>query len=215
MQNAFNSPRAQLRRLRKAGLPLAYMYGGNVATQSEVPRLSLDNDLGASEQQNLNLQRELQNAQIPKIISEKEFQDLMNEIKGGEAEWLKMLVGEVPPGGVDTNQQFLLNLNKQAQLTKSWITDNSRQLQELNLEAAKKLFGEDVPNEIKRKELTKLKQQITNLISQNDLMKQLHDIRTVEETVNAEFTEALNGMDDWGKAWFSVLMKLFKPNSTR
>jgi len=45
-QNQFNAPKAQLKRLRKAGLPLSYMYRGNVATQSESPKLSIEPTLG-------------------------------------------------------------------------------------------------------------------------------------------------------------------------
>jgi len=45
-QNQYNSPRAMKQRLRKAGLPLAYMYKGNVSEQSQSPQLSIEPTLG-------------------------------------------------------------------------------------------------------------------------------------------------------------------------
>lgn len=53
--NRYNSPMMQRRRLRKAGLPLAYMYQGRVNQQSDVPKLSIDPFLGTVAQKQLGL----------------------------------------------------------------------------------------------------------------------------------------------------------------
>lgn len=75
MQNAYNSPRSQRRRLRKAGLPLAYMYEGRVNQQSDVPKLSIDPTLGASSQEALELKKALgyDTLNLKKEIADKSF----------------------------------------------------------------------------------------------------------------------------------------------
>lgn len=220
MQNKYNSPRSQRRRLRKAGLPLAYMYGGNVSQQSDVPKLSIDPDLGASEQASYNLQKELQPHQIEKIAadigkteSDTKYQDLLNELKGGELDWLKSLVnpiGPENPNQIENNQTMMLNLDKQIKLTASWIEANKNRILSLQEQVEDAMFREGVTKEQRRQNLKKVKQQITNLLSQDKLMGQLHTIRGIEETINNEVTTSLDSMDDFGKAFFSILMRLFK-----
>lgn len=68
--NRYNSPKQQLKRLRQAGLPMAYMYEGRVNTQSDVPRLSIDPTLGTSQQANIGVKQEQIDNQL-KIALEK------------------------------------------------------------------------------------------------------------------------------------------------
>lgn len=51
--NKYNSPVSQLRRLRKAGLPLSYMYQGRVNQQSGIPQLAIDSNLGTAQKMQL------------------------------------------------------------------------------------------------------------------------------------------------------------------
>lgn len=82
--NRYNSPRQQLKRLRQAGLPMAYMYGGRVNVQSDVPRLSIDPTLGAAQQQNLGVKQEQIDNQL-RIALEKLGIDWENlDVRKGE-----------------------------------------------------------------------------------------------------------------------------------
>lgn len=55
LANRYNSPRQQLKRLRRAGLPQSFMYSGRVNTQSNVPELSIDPSLGVVQSKQLGL----------------------------------------------------------------------------------------------------------------------------------------------------------------
>jgi len=62
--NKYNSPRAQRNRLKKAGLPLAYMYQGKVMGQSDVPKLSIDPTLGVTQQRKLEQDQPMVDANV-------------------------------------------------------------------------------------------------------------------------------------------------------
>lgn len=263
MQNKYNSPVSQRRRLRKAGLPLAYMYEGKVNQQSDVPKLSLDPTLGASAQQSLDLRRDLgfagldlkdklaqqgfgmqqkgfdlqkylgdlradisreglgiqkslMNARIPLIQSQTNFQELVNELKAGERDWLMSLVGSPGIGTtLDNNQTLLLNLEKKTKKARAWFEKNQAEISDITRQLEDKAFKEGVSYEMRQTELAKAKQQIINLVSQDKLLNQLWSIRDMERIINEEFEKGLDSMPDWLKTMYSIAIKLLKPTSTR
>lgn len=258
--NRYNSPRQQLRRLREAGLPLAYMYEGNVGQQSEVPRLSIDPDLGAAESAGLKLERsaqdlqaKYQNAQITKMIQEIEiskdlteaqkqkmiaeiekmkadiqlrkeyqeaqipaiqedikYQQILNEIKSGERDWL-MSLATVPQGTLDNNQVVALNLQQQEKLTNSFIARHKERIAEIAANVEDVMYKEGVTQGQRRAMLKKANQELINLMSQDSLLKQMYDIRGIEQVVNQSILDSVNTMPDWLKATWGILMKIFGP----
>jgi len=67
-QNKYNSPRAMRNRLKQAGLPLAYMYRGNVATQNSAPQLSIDPNLGTVETEKVKASKLAREALLKDIL---------------------------------------------------------------------------------------------------------------------------------------------------
>jgi len=263
MQNKYNSPASQRRRLRKAGLPLAYMYEGKVNQQSDVPKMSLDPTLGASSQQSLDLKRDLgyagldlrkelgyqgfnmqqkgfdlqkyiadlradiskeglgiqkklADARIPQIQAQTDFQTMVNELKSDEKEWLQSLVGPgLSKNPLETNQTFLLNLDRKMKLNRSFMEKNQKQLSDITLSLEQKAFKNGISYQMKVEELKLAKQKVLNLVSQDELLKQLWSIRDMERIINEEFEKGIENMPDWVKTLFSIGMKLFKPAGTR
>jgi len=214
--NKYNSPKSQLKRLRKAGLPLAYMYKGNINQQSDVPKLSIDPDLGTSKQINLEQQKTLIDAQVPKIEVDTKAQDLANQITEGEVNWLKQQgLLNVGDGKFfeGTNQEIMFKLERANKLANTWIADRTAQIKRIQAAVETNLFNEGYTQEKKYAELNKIKQQLINLASQDNLLVQLHGIRGLEEIINSSITDEVDDMESWQFGLWSMLMKLFSKSS--
>lgn len=200
-QNAYNSPRSQLRRLRKAGLPLSYMYRGNVATQSETPKLSIEPTLGVEKKLSLDNQTKLANAQADKI-------DIENAINRGIQDWLqnhgKEGVTGLPSG---SNQVINLELDQMEKRATTFIKEHEERLKQLDRIVANTLFSESIPMEEKRQAVEKIKQQISNMVKQANLMTQLHDVREFEAFLNATVTESIKDLPAWAEVLTAVILK--------
>lgn len=200
--NQYNSEKAKLRRLREAGLPLSYMYRGNVSTQSEVPKLSIEPSLGVEKKLSLDNQTKLANSQSEKL-------DIDNAIQEGIKNWLQgkssIKVGEKTITG--TNQELNLKIDQVEKLAVSFLRDHEQQLKSLELQAETILFGEGITVEEKRQGLVRIRQQITNMVKQAGLMDQLDEMRDFEAFINSTITESIKSLPEWAQAITAALLK--------
>lgn len=207
--NQYNSPAAQLRRLRKAGLPMSYMYQGRVNTQSDVPKLSIDPTLGVAQQEQLDNQKKLVDAQVPKIKAEKEKLDIANDIQAGIRDWLRMQgkkrAGHLGPSG--SNQEINLEIEQAEKLASSFIKQHEQRLKQLDRIVANTLFSEGVTLDQKRQGLAKVKQEIINMVKQAGLMSQLTEIREFEAFLNSTLTESVTSLPAWAQALTAIILK--------
>lgn len=206
-QNAYNSPRAMKRRLRAAGLPLAYMYKGNVSAQGDIPKLSIDPTLGVAPKLQLTTQKRLADAQIPKILEETEAINIANQLGQDDLKYL-LNRGEVIDGEFLTNNQInLMNRKRELQAVR-FIREHEQRLKQIQRIVENKLLSEDVPAEERRQALLKIKQQIKNMVAQEGLMEQMGGIRQFEEYLNTTFTENLKSLPAWAQAILTFILKI-------
>jgi len=188
-QNAFNSPKAQKRRLREAGLPLSYMYRGNVATQSQSPSLSIDPHLGTL-------------AAVEGRKKTYETQDLGEDIQAKG-----MMSGIKEEDGTEWNvRNTLLRSEARKKDAEAFISKYESDLKKIERDVEQKAFSEGTTQEMKRQALEKAKQQIKNLLAQEGLMAQLSKIRGFEEKLNQSLTENLDSMPDWISAVLKMIL---------
>jgi len=219
-QNRYNRTAAMKRRLREAGLPLAYMYQGRVAEQSQVPELSIDPDLGSVEKEQLSISKgqlsetQRMNEQQLKNLSE-QLQNLQmdNQILRGELNW-KLNQGETfkDKSGQTysrTNQEILLDNEKSISNSITWLRENEAKFKQILLDVEDAFYKEGGQLQLKREELSRIKQQIVNLVSQDKLLGQMHSIRSIEEELNKALSEGIKDEDDLTKGIIYFLMKLF------
>lgn len=191
-QNKYNAPKAQLKRLRQAGLPLSYMYKGNVATQSQAPQLSIDPTLGT-----------MQKAQSKKLKIETNMLNDQDQI-------LDMMSGITRPDGTMlTNRGEIMLAERDQKRAAAFLTQNQAELKEILKKVENTLLNEGVSVEVRRQELARIKQQITNMGKQAGLMTQLSDIRKYEEWLNNTLTTTLSGLPEWQQAILTSILKLF------
>jgi len=181
-QNQYNSPRAMRNRLAKAGLPLAYMYRGNVATQNQAPQLDIDPHLGTVAKQDAGLKK-LQREDLGLDIQAK---GLMSGIKDDD--------------GVEWN-------NRVTRLrTENFIKEYEGQLKKLEYQVEREAFREGITMQAKREALAKAAQQVKNLLKQAGLMEQLQNIRGFEEKLNQSLTEDLDSLPDWISSLAKIIL---------
>jgi len=197
-QNQYNSPRAMRNRLAKAGLPLAYMYRGNVATQSQSPQLSLDPTLGT-----------LPAAQARKSHADAIGQNIQNQKDKGELDWLQELSSVTPGGKVQSNQKWELGARRLKALSDAFEKKYSKEIKHLELQVEREAFAKGIPQAQKKAALDKAWQQIQNLLAQEDLMVQLKKIRGFEELANKALTENVENLPQWLQGFARILMMAF------
>lgn len=193
-QNQYNSPQAQIRRLRKAGLPLSYMYQGKVATQSETPKLELEPTLGT----------------LPKLQGEKLQADtsgklIENSIQSGIDAWNKK---SSPEPGI-TNQEYNLDSDQGTKNAESFIKKHEEELKQIEVWLENNAYAEGIQMDQRREALKKAAQQVKNLIAQEGLMNQLQKIRGYEELLNVKTMESLDSLPKWAENIATLLLKLF------
>jgi len=182
--NKYNAPKAQLKRLRQAGLPLAYMYQGKVATQQNVPELSIDPHLGtlASQQgKYIKLQAE----------------DLSKDIQ------VKDLIA---PGQTQSNRYRKAIADADIKGAEAFIKKYEKELKAIEVEVENTAFKEGIQVEAKRQALEKAKQQIENLLAQAGLMDQLKKIRGFEELLNSSLTQDIESMPQWISSLLKIIL---------
>jgi len=207
--NKYNSPKAQKRRLREAGLPLAYMYQGKVNQQSSVPSLSIDPTFGSSQQNQQKIQRDLADATIPNINADTYLKDTKGTLDNIDLQyWMEQ--GKPNAKGISKPRREVYNnailAEKKAE---SFIRQNEGKLKEIFLGVEQRLFGKGVQVQTKQAELLKIKQQIANLVSQNKLLGQLYDIRELEQMINKSFSNNMDDMSDFEQSLTGLLFQLF------
>lgn len=217
-QNAYNSPKAQLRRLRKAGLPQAYMYQGRVNQQTETPRLNIDPDLGTVEQQTIGIQkgqlRETQRMNDQELENLKEVLtkiQMENELGRGHLKWMKETYPDYENTGKPdrTNQELLLDMDKSIKNSTDWIKTNQGRISEI-LAGAEEDFNEEGGQlKIKQESLKRITSQIAHLAVQDKVLGQLYTIRQIEEALNDEMGDRIKDMDGIKVGIMWALMKLF------
>ena len=201
--NKYNSPKSQLKRLRKAGLPLAFMYQGRVNQQSDVPKLSIDPTLGTTQQKNLEQSAPVQANQAAKLAAE--VHDLQETNKWKDK---RVHIETDDYTRIGTNRDITLDTQRDIQITQKFIKDHEEQLKGIFANVEQKLFDENVQQNIKQQELQKIIQGIKNLASQAGLMSQLKDIRSWEQSINSTLSESLESMPDFQQAVWTILYKL-------
>jgi len=203
--NKYNSPRAMRNRLRKAGLPLAYMYQGKVMGQSEVPKLSIDPTLGVPQQRKLEQDQPLIDENVGIAKEKKDNLQKTNQI-------LDQFAGYYRPDGTQWNIRATRILSEiDEKRAAAFLRQNQGKFAELTNKTLEILTDEGIPAEIKRQELQKIKQQLTNLAAQAGLMEQLKNIRSYEEFMNKTFNESIDSLPKWSQAILSWLSKIFRP----
>lgn len=206
-QNQFNSPKAQLRRLRAAGLPLAYMYRGNVATQSQAPQLSIDPQIGFK-QAELDNTTKLVKSQVDKNEAETAGKETENEIQNGIRDWL-LNRGKVGPGwSGKNNQENNLNIEQDLNRAAAFQKTHEARLKEIQRTVEDELLKEGIPQEERRQGVERVKQQIKNMVQQLGLMTQLSQIREFDAFLNSTVTENINSLPKWARAITAILLKL-------
>jgi len=190
--NRYNRPQAQMRRLRKAGLPLSYMYEGKVATQSGVPELSIDPNLGT-----------LPQTQAEKLRADTTGQEIQNQKDQNELDWLEKLSGD---GSGTTNQEQKLEFELATKEAESFIKKHEQELKQIELWVENNAFEEGISMEMKREALKKAAQMVKNLIAQAGLMDQLKDIRAFEEKLNNSLTQDLESLPDWISSLLKIIL---------
>jgi len=208
--NKYNSPAAQKKRLRQAGLPLSYMYQGKVATQSEVPKLSIDPTLATVQQKNLTQDQPLVDAQVSKLGSEKHKVDLDNEVQEGINQWLKYIDPEnqKSDGTTQNNQRYLLDLDRDTRDAAKFTKQYERKLKAITLDVSDTLNKEGVTKEMIRQSLMKAKADIKKLGLQSGLLSQMNDIRDFDQWLNSKVTDTIDSLPQFAQALIASLLKL-------
>jgi len=185
-QNQYNSPNAQLKRIRKAGLPLSYMYQGKVNQQSDTPKLQLEPTLGT-----------LQKIQGEKISAETTGQTIQNQTDQATQNFLRKK-------SKDGISNLEVNLRNERDIKKAelFLKQNQGRLIEIDKIVQDTLLSEGVQAEEKRQGLLKIQEQI-------NLMGQLYKIRGFEEFVNNTITEDMDTLPEWQQALAAIILKLF------
>jgi len=154
--NKYNSPKSQLRRLREAGLPQAFLYSGRVNTQSEVPSLSIDPDLGSVERENIGISKgqlgqttRMNDEEIKKIAEEIRKLAFGNDISEGHVKWLKD-GGMNEVGDFRTNQQMMLDAELSLKKTQDYLQENALKLSNMLNDVEQEWFAKGGPISIKR-----------------------------------------------------------------
>lgn len=217
-QNAYNSPKAQLRRLRKAGLPQAYMYQGRVNQQTDAPKLSIDPDLGTVEQQTLGIQRgqlketqRMNDQEIDNLKEALEKVQMENELLSGNLKWQKETYPDYMGTGKPdrTNQELLLDMDKSIKSSTDWVKQNQGRISEILAGAEEEFSLEGGQLQMKRETLSRVVSQIAHLATQDKLLGQLYNIRSIEEALNEEIGGKIKDMDDLKVGILWAIMKLF------
>jgi len=196
--NKYNSPRAMRNRLKKAGLPLAYMYQGKVMGQSEVPKLSIDPTLGTAQQRRLEQDAPLleQQTELTKEKSKRAYED--NQI------W------DMQGFGNKTYREHYLHDIVDEKKAARFIKQHEQRLKELSRIVENVLFSEGVPQELRRQELKKVQQQLINMGKQAGLMDQMKKIRGLDEWMSTRLQD-MKSMPEWVQFVVAFLGKVFKP----
>jgi len=211
--NKYNSPVSQLRRLRKAGLPLSYMYQGRVNQQSDVPKLSIDPTLGVTQKIQLEQQKPVQEAQVSNLQAETAGKVLANKEEQAKQDWRnKQNSIDIDYAGKNklygTNRELGLEIELAEANSKRFIQRQEAKLKEIAKNIG--VYLEETNKELGKQQLAKIKQQIKNMLSQDKLMGQLHNIRTIEETINKTVGDGLSSMPQWLQAVYFIIFKLAK-----
>lgn len=186
-QNKYNTPKAMKRRLQAAGLPLAYMYRGNVSAQSEAPKLSIDPTLGTlARKQGYKLDTDRREQE-----ADTQAKDLFSGIEHTD-----------PKTGITTESTNRI----EQQRAQSFIKNYETELKKIELDVEKDAFSKNIPQDMKKAALIKAQQQVTNLLEQAGLMAQLKKIRGFEETMLTSLTENLNNLPDWISSLLKIIL---------
>lgn len=220
-QNQYNSPISQLRRLRKAGLPQAYMYQGKVNQQTQVPQLSLEPTLGQAKKLELSQQNEMNQANIRRIAEEiLDIQEdvnlkkqegfrrnIENERNQRKLNWEKSFnwtIGEDGfPKGVP-NDITLLELDKKTKQAEEMIRRNEGRIRKITADVEDVLWDSNVQVGTKKEALRKMSQQITNMVAQAGLLNQMKDMREFQAGLNKTMFENMQNKGELAQTimWF-------------
>jgi len=201
-QNQYNSPRSQLKRLRKAGLPLAFMHQGRVNQQTEAPRISIDPTLGLAQQKNLEQSAPVQAGQAAKLEEDVRALKAQND-------WMDKYI-EAKKGGrkfSGTNREFMLSAERSMALTDIFIKEHEEKMKGIFANIEQTLFNDGVQVEAKKQEVAKIAQQITNMAQQLGLMKQLVDIRGFQAKVEDMLLKSMESLPEFMQSVFAIMYK--------
>lgn len=213
--NKYNSPKSQLRRLREAGLPQAFLYSGRVNTQSDVPSLSIDPDLGSVERENIGISKgqlgqttRMNDEEIKKIAEEIRKLSMGNDITKGILQWNKEgSMNEV--GDYRNNQQMMLDAELSIKKTQDYLQENALKLSNMLNDVEQEWFAKRGPIQLKEAELNVIVQRFANLLSQDKLLGQMYNIRKIEEVLNNAIGTNIGSKSDLEQGLMWGLMQLF------
>lgn len=189
--NRYNSPKAQLERLREAGLPLSYMYGGRVNQQSSVPQLSISPTLGQLEK--------LQGAKLAEDaqLTDTQQEDLAKDIQAKDL---------IQPGETLNNRALKFQSEANRAKAESFIKQHEQEIKNIEMKVEQIAFKKGIPQAIREQELKKIKQQVVNLLDQAGLMKQLYRIRGLDELLNNALVNDIRSMPQWLDGLLKIIL---------
>jgi len=206
--NKYNSPAAMKKRLRQAGLPLSYMYQGKVATQSDVPKLSIDPTLGVVQQKKLTQDQPLVDANVARVKSETKGQDISNDVANAIRDW-QLNQGKTGFGMTGANNlEINLNTEQYMKHAARFAQEHKTRLLQIQRIVENTLFSEGVPQELRRQALTQVKENIKKLGLQSNLLNQMEDIRDFDQWLNSTITDTITSLPKWAQALTATLLKL-------
>lgn len=206
-QNRFNNPTQQLKRLRKAGLPLSYMYGGKVATQNSSQELEIDPYLGQSEEISKHNETQITDANLALLGEELNIKKSDTEHRKQEDAYDFDAGLNIPPkadgtgGFAGTNKEYKMKLKRDKLEAETFIKENEAKLKNILANVEQDLFNNKIQIETREQNLEKIKEQIK-------LMGQLGKIRQFEELWKETMGDALSGARSFMSGLYSFFVKI-------
>jgi len=109
----------------------------------------------------------------------------------------------------ETNQVKLLEIDKSRKEAERFISEHQRELKQIAVWVENNLFKQGIQIEERKLGIQKVRQQLVNLISQDSLLRQMYDIRKIEQVVNSLIGENLEDGPAWATAIYAMLIKLY------
>lgn len=195
-QNAYNSPRAQIARLKEAGLPLATMFGGQGGSTSEQPAATqVDPTLGAAKGLDAFFTNRMQTAQLALLSAQTRAQNADADLKAGEAKFY----GSLGVSGL-TNQEEILGAKKDTAIYESIIKGNEQILS--NLETEWKTSNGKRTQEMQGQ----LDQLLNNIKEQNQRI----DINALSAKINEALDKYIKNSPSGMAPWKAIILSALR-----
>lgn len=208
--NAYNHPKAQIGRLKEAGLPLASMFSGSGgSTSTDVRGSSVDPTLGAAAGLQAYFQNRLQKKQLLLLDAQIRAENADADQKEGYAAWLKKQTKGLD-GTDTTNQAYSLDLDRDTKESQNIIKENEAFISNIEAEVKSQLHTE---GKLTDEFLAKL----THILNSNKLLEQQFQDRELFLEMNRQvirdIIEGGTGLEGVGRLIKAVFANFLLRNS--